>query len=119
MQKLLAMTIILILSYQGWIKYSTEFTKPLPLYEDPYVVVYGRNTCGFTQQTLKDLKQAGIPFEYQNIDDKSVANLLHSRMKKSGIETRRYNLPVVDVSGKISIRPETKAVIESYEESLF
>ena len=118
MQKLLVITIIIILSYQGWIKYSAAAQKSLPLYEDPYIVVYGRNTCGFTQQTIKDLTLAGIPFEYQNIDEKPVADLLHSRMRSSGINTRRYNLPVVDVSNEISIRPKSEVVIKGYKESI-
>ena len=116
MKKIFVVLFILIASYQGWSKYSHVFNKPEPLYDDSYVVVYGRNSCGFTQQTIKDLKRAGIPFEYQNVDDKLVADLLHSRMKKSGIDTGRYNLPVVDVSNNITIRPKTNAIINTYEQ---
>lgn len=112
--------IILILvgaGYQGWNKFSPTFTKPDPLYDEPYVVVYGRNSCGHTQQTIKDLKKSGIPFEYKIVDEKSVADQLHSRMNDSGIDTRRYNLPVVDVNNNFSIRPESASVIDAYESS--
>jgi len=117
MKRILLLTIFIIAGYQGWNKYSYVLNKPEPLYEEPYVVVYGRNSCGFTQQTIKDLKKAGIPFEYENIDDRSTADLLHSRMSKSGIETRRYNLPVVDVSNDITIRPKVVSIIEKYDAS--
>ena len=114
MKNILILVIIVIASYQGWNRYSYVLNKPEPLYDESYVVIYGRESCGFTQQTIKDLKQVGIPFEYLNVDDKSVADLLHSRMRKSGIDTRRYNLPVVDVSNDITIRPKTNKIIESY-----
>ena len=113
--------IILILvgaGYQGWNKFSPSLTKSDPLYDEPYIVVYGRNSCGHTQQTLKELKKSGIPFEYKIIDDKSVADQLHSRMNNSGIDTRRYNLPVVDVNNNFSIRPKSSSIIDSYGKSL-
>ena len=117
MKKILILLIILGAGYQGWNKLSPIFTKPEPLRDKPYVIVYGRNSCGHTQNTLKELKKAGVPFEYQIVDDKSVADLLHSRMESSGIDTRRYNLPVVDVSNNFSIRPTTTTILEAYENS--
>ncbi len=115
MKKLLIMALIVIAGYQGWKHYSQDSAKLEPLYEEPYVVVYGRDSCGFTQKTLRELEQAGIPFDYQIVDDQSVANILHSRMEKAGIDTRRYNLPVVDISNNISIRPASAVIINAYE----
>lgn len=114
MKNIFILLIIAGAGYQGWLKYSLYITKPEPLYDEPYVVVYGRNSCGHTQQTLKDLKKSGIPFEYKIVDDESVANQLHNRMQNSGIDTRRYNLPVVDVNNNFSIRPKSSAIIDSY-----
>jgi glutaredoxin len=119
MKNLIIFVVLVAAGYQGWSRFSDLASKPEPLHNEPYVVVYGRNSCGFTQQTLKDLKQSGIPFKYENIDDRHVADLLHSRMRKSGLETRRYNLPVVDVSNSISVRPNTNSIIETYEDSTF
>ena len=115
MKKLGILIITLCAGYQGWNTLSPSLSQPEPLHETPYVVVYGRNSCGFTQQTIQDLKRAGIPFEYQIVDNKSVADLLHSRMENSGMDTRRYNLPVVDVSNHISIRPNIGSIVEAYE----
>jgi glutaredoxin len=117
MKKLIVTIALLATGYKGWQQFSISANESEPLYAEPYVVVYGRNSCGFTQQTLKDLKRKGIPFKYESVDDKAVADVLHSRMESSGIDTRRYNLPVVDVSNSISVRPETKAIIETYQES--
>jgi len=115
MKKILILFIIIGAGYQGLNLVSNSLSRPEPLYEEPYIVVYGRNTCGFTQQTISDLKNAGIPFVYQVVDEKFVANLLHSRMEKSGINTRRYNLPVVDVNNDISIRPKSSSIIEAFK----
>ena len=112
MKNILILSIFIGAGYQGWNTVSRSFANSEPLHEEPYVVVYGRNSCGFTQRTIDDLKAAGIPFEYQIVDDKSVANLLHSRMQQSGIDTRRYNLPVIDVSNHLSVRPETSSIID-------
>ena len=117
MKNLTILIVLIAAGYQGWSQFSVLANKPEPLYDEPYVVVYGRNSCGFTQQTLKDLKQSGIPFKYENVDDKYVADLLHSRMRNSGISTHRYNLPVVDVSNSIVIRPKTNSIIKTYEDS--
>ena len=103
--------------YQGWNSLShDEFTtiKADPLYAEPYVVVYGRESCGLTQQTMKDLRLKNIPFKFKVVDDKAVANVLHSRMRSSGIDTRRYNLPVVDVNNNISIRPSSGAISQIF-----
>jgi len=114
-KNILILLIIIGAGYQGWNTMSHSSANSEPLHEEPYVVVYGRNSCGITQQTMSDLKAAGIPFEYQLVDDKSVANQLHSRMQQSGIDTRRYNLPVIDVSNHLSVRPESKSIIEAFK----
>ncbi len=117
MKKSLIVLVLIGAGYQGWNKFSPAFTKPDPLYDEPYIVVYGRNSCGYTQQTIKDLKKSGVPFEYRIVDEKPVAELLHSRMKNSGISTKRYNLPVVDVNNSFSIRPKITSIIDAYENS--
>lgn len=117
MKNILILLILVGAGYQGWNKFSPSFTKPAPLYDEPYIVVYGRNSCGHTQQTIKDLKKSGIPFEYRIVDEKPIADQLHSRMEDSGIDTRRYNLPVVDVNNSFSIRPKPTSIIDAYENS--
>ena len=117
MKSLLILLIVIGGAYQGWSTLSPSFSQTEPLYEKPYIVVYGRETCGFTQKTLNDLDAANIPYEYEIIDKIMVADLIHSRMSVAGIDTRRYNLPVVDVNNNISIRPKTSTIISEYQSS--
>lgn len=91
-----------------------ESSRPMPERASPYVVVYGRDSCGYTSQLRRYLTERGIPYEYRVVDDRSVADPLHERMERAGISTRRYNLPVVDVSGVLSVRPEPDGVVRDY-----
>jgi len=101
--------------FQMWEKYGSTAS---PIYDESYVAVYGRNTCGFTKKMLSDLEAAGVNYHYFIVDNKRVAKDLHIRMESVGISTRRYNLPVVDVNGDISVRPEIRKVLSEYNEIL-
>ena len=89
-----------------------------PLFAEPYVAVYGRSSCGWTQSLLKKLADTNTNVHYFVVDERPVADSLHSRMEEAGIDTRRYNLPVVDINGELSIRPKLNAVLSNYQASL-
>lgn len=103
--------------YQAWQEFGPR-PEVTPLYESSYVAVYGRQTCGWTQQMRDRLQAAGVKYHYFSVDDTQAADQLHGRMQASGLSTRQYNLPVVDVSGKLSIRPEPENVIRDYRSQL-
>jgi hypothetical protein len=86
--------------------------------ESPHVTVYGRDRCGITQRVRSDLQRSGVPFEYKNVDHPGVGDELHPRMEAAGLDTRRYGLPVVDVSGEMMIRPKVQAIAEKYQQSM-
>ncbi len=107
--------IVLFVLGGGYQAYNQFFSSTTPLYNEPYVVVYGRDSCGFTQKMISDLTKANIPFEYKVVDDKDVSTSLHNRMEQSGLSIRRYNLPVIDVNNSLSVRPDSTLIIESYK----
>lgn len=109
MKRLLILLILVGAGYQGWKQWQSQSVEPL--YGEPYLVVYGRDSCGVTQQTLAQLKSAGVKFHYQSVDDRAVADLLHARMQSKGIDTRHYLLPVVDLNNTISIRPDGEGLV--------
>lgn len=111
MKKLLLIIVLGVGLFQIWDKYGRSVQ---PLYAEPYVAVYGRDSCGFTKKMLSDLKSSGVNYRYFIVDDQSVANELHARMEASGISIRRYNLPVVDVNGHLAVRPSYQDVISRY-----
>lgn len=75
------------------------------------VVVYGRDSCNYTSQMRRALAERGVAFEYRVVDQSVVADSLHARMTEQGISTKRYNLPVLQIDGDLSVRPTPDAVI--------
>ncbi len=115
MKNIIIIAIVFFGGFQMWERYGNS---PVPIFDEPYVAVYGRNSCGFTKRMISGLESEGINYHYFIIDDKSIASDLHSRMESVGISTRRYNLPVVDVNGDISVRPKLKDVLSDFDEVL-
>jgi hypothetical protein len=115
MKKIFFIGVLLIAGYFGWQKLSHGAHDKLePLYEKPYVVVYGRDRCGLTKKCLKNLKNKEIEVVYETIDRREVVEELHPRMEEAGLSTRNYGLPVVDVNGHMFIRPDIATIIEAY-----
>lgn len=96
-------------AYKAWEHFSRDSNAPL--HTEPYLAVYGRDACGYTQATLRGLHQAGIPFEYHSVDDPAVADLLHQRMQNAGLEVRRYLLPVVDLNNTLTVHPDNGELV--------
>ena len=113
MKNLLIAVLVIAGSYTAFHSWRVG-SGPKPLYAEPYVVVYGRDTCGYTQAMLRALKADNVPVEYQSVDDQGVSAVLHERMRSAGLSTRRYNLPVVEVSGKLTVRPESREVVYAF-----
>ena len=116
MGRLVVVVLLAICAYTGWQKLKPA--KPLEaLYERPYVVVYGRDACGLTANMRKSLERAGIPFYYEVIDQREVAEVVWARMRQSKIDTSSYMLPVVDVNARIYLDAEPSEIIAAYRGS--
>lgn len=111
MKKPILLALFVLGAMQAWQNFMPGSNPPQPLSETPYVAVYGRDSCGVTQKMRRSLEHQGIDYDYFIVDKTDVAELLHGRMQQSGLDTRRYNLPVVDVSGKMMIRPSSDKVV--------
>jgi len=66
MKKILILVVLLIAGYFLWQKVSHDNKDKIieTSYEKPYVVVYGRDSCGWTQKYLSDLRNEGIEVIY-------------------------------------------------------
>jgi hypothetical protein len=109
MRKILFIVAILVIGYKGWGYMQSRSVKPM--HDTPYLTVYGRNGCGNTMNTLKHLSEAKIKFEYEQVDDPSVAKILHERMNLKGISTQYYILPVVDLNSEIIVNPNNEELV--------
>jgi len=98
--------------YQAWQHFSrVPLESNAPLHAEPYLAVYGRDRCGYTQATLRQLQQAGIRYQYYSVDEPAVADLLHRRMQNAGLEVRRYILPVVDLNNSLTVHPDNGELV--------
>lgn len=117
MQKLLLVLFFGFCIVKGWQQFG-PVSSVEPLLAEPYVAVYGRSSCGWTQSLLKKLSQTNANVHYFVVDERDVADSLHKRMEQAGLDISRYNLPVVDINGHLSIRPEFSDLLSDYQASI-
>jgi hypothetical protein len=115
---LAAVAILILLAY-GVVQWAGGQEAPAlePLYDVPYVVVYGRKSCGLTTGMLEGLEAREVPYIFKSIDDRAVQEEVYPRMKAAGLNTRRFMLPVVDVSGRMLLDARAPAVAERYRQT--
>lgn len=85
-----------------------------PLYQKPYIIVYGRDSCGFTKAMRDNLTERKIPFVYKTVDDDASGDELLARMNSAGMQTDNFDLPVVDVNAELLVRPAADVVVRKY-----
>jgi hypothetical protein len=85
-----------------------------PVYQLPYVVLYGRETCGICQGVRRSLDAHKIPYVWRIIDDPAVQAQLYPRMEQAGLNTSHFVLPVVDVNAQMMVSPTPERIIAKY-----
>lgn len=80
------------------------------------VVVYGRDGCGYTRRMLASLRELRIPVTYIDLDGAAASDAFHDRFDGTGLADHRgYALPVVDVTGEVSMRPSPETVAYQFQ----
>lgn len=85
------------------------------------VVVYGRDSCGFTAAMRSDLQAQGIPFVYANIDKPFISEEMWHHLHKisaSDPTPRLAELPVVLINHQVLERPDAAFVIAERERAV-
>ena len=115
MKKLMILLLILGAGYIGYRNFAGGGSGQLePLYETPYIVVYGRTTCGWTQKCLRELKAENIDVIFENIDKPEVQGEIFPRIDAAGIDHNRISIPIIDVNGHILIGYEREKILNLY-----
>lgn len=79
------------------------------------VTVYGRDNCAYTRNTLAALRSGNVPVRYVNIDYADASDAFHKKYDGTGLAgSRGYALPVVEVAGRASMRPDPDAVMRQF-----
>lgn len=114
MRNLFFLFILGIAAYKGWEYYHKPTPTPsIPVnVSTPYLTVYGKDSCGLTQKTLKELSEAGVRFKYRRLDEKSAHDALMARFKEKSIRIGgAYPIPVVDLNNEILFQPNNAELI--------
>lgn len=115
MKRFFILFVVFAVGYFFWLKGgSSERLVGFDTPAVPYMIVYGRDSCGFTRSMKRNLKSSGIAYSYRKVDDADTAANLHNKMESLGISTRRYDLPVVEVNARILIRPDVSVVADLF-----
>ena len=114
MQKFLFVAICVIALYAAFVSIKDHKVSGELIPGEPYVHVYGRDTCGYTARMRQELRDKGVLFRYYRIDNPAVETSLHRRMQSAGLKTDRYRLPVVEVNRYMFIRPDIAEVMKRY-----
>ena len=79
------------------------------------VVVYGRDSCSYTQRTLAFLKDNNVPTTYVDIDAPGINPLFQERFADASFITDKgYPLPVVEINGHASARPDPSGLLTDF-----
>lgn len=109
--------VVLLGLYQAWGKLGPRNEVLAHVPGSPYLVVYGRDSCGYTGQMRTELARQGMAFSYRQVDNGAVADELHDKMHQLGLNTAYYELPVVEVNGHLLVRPELDRLLQVYRNS--
>ena len=114
MKKLIVIVAFLVVGYKVLTIYQTPGEKLDAQYPEPYIVVYGRQTDGNTVRLQTDLLGKGLRYHYVDMTAEGAAEVLQQRMKRAGLDTVHYVLPVVEVNARIQANPKIDWVVGFY-----
>ncbi len=80
------------------------------------VVIYGRNSCGYTADLRERLVATSVPFKYADIDNSVVRMEFEFQLNLQ--EARVVKLPLVLVNGNKLEQPEPATVMAQYKAAL-
>ncbi len=114
MKKLLVIAAFIVIGYKVLTIHEAPSGKLDPLYPEPYIVVYGRKTCGNTMHLQTELRNKGLRYHYVDVDAQGASEALYQRMEKAGLSSASFTLPVVEVNARMSTNPRTEWVVGNY-----
>lgn len=109
---------VCVIALFGIFSYEASYARTIkPILNKPYIAVYGRPECQVTNSYLRELQKPGVNCVFINVDKGTNGKELIGRMEEAGFDTDYFNLPVIDVSGNLSIRMPYVEVWKLYYES--
>ena len=115
MKKLLVLLVLAVGGYFLYQHVQGNSEKSLePLYDEPYVVVYGQKQCKWTQRCLRELKEQGMATIFEDIDRQEVKMEIFPRVDAAGHKRNQIVIPIIDVNGHILVGYELDKIRKFY-----
>lgn len=115
MYKLIIVLLLIGAGYIGYQQYQKNRNSALePLYELPYVVVYGTTSSNWTQKCLRELKADGFNPIFENIDQPDVKKEMFERIDEAGHPRNQVEIPMVEVNGNIMAGCQAEKIFALY-----
>ncbi len=119
MKKLFVLLLLIGAGYFGYEQYKSNRSNVLePIYEFPYVVVYGKTDSKPTMKSLGELTAEGLDPIFENMDEPDVKKEIFERIEEAGYSRNQIVLPIIDVNGNILIgyQPDRISVLYNAQE---
>ncbi|WP_434777201.1 hypothetical protein [Neisseria sp. Ec49-e6-T10] len=81
---------------------------------DPYMIVYGKDSCGLTRRMIDQLNHKNIPYVYKSTDIRQYSNEMYNKMRLARLNTSSFMLPVVEVNRYMLVSPDAPKVLQLY-----
>lgn len=109
MKQLIILALIVFGGYKAYQHYDNGgFTSGPSI---GFVTIYGHDNCPVTTRTLKELRKANVEYDYRDITNKPIMDGLIADMKYQNLNTRVIDLPVLDIHGKLYVRPSIDGIV--------
>ncbi|MGD9010276.1 MAG: hypothetical protein PVG41_20295 [Desulfobacteraceae bacterium] len=117
MKKLLILIALVAIGIYGYNEFrGSKQAKLELLYDPPYIIVYGRQSCGWTQKCLRELKSKEIDAIFENIDKQEAKMEIFPRIDAAGYKRNQIAIPIIDVNGHIIIGYEPEKTFALYQQ---
>ncbi len=117
LKKLILLLLLIGAGYYGFHHYQASQSGALePMFELPYVIVYGKTNCSWTQKCMQELRAEGIDPIFENIDEPDVKKEAFERVEAAGYPRNQVVIPIVDVNGHIVVAYQAEKIFAFYNE---
>lgn len=90
---------------------AASFSGTLSANDRPKILIYGSNGCGFCNAMRKSLNKDKIHFTFYDVNSNNAKNSeMWKKVRTLNPKAASTKFPVMDINGKIMIRPTYKQV---------
>ena len=115
MNKIFLMIMVLCAAYLAFLRAEPTLYEWVPHDDDRVISLYGRDGCPSCERVSGELDDAGIPYDFYDVDESEAANVeMWELVRAAHGRNFKFILPVVTVAGEVLITPAFSELSELY-----